>query len=172
MLKYFFFRILIILLTCNFSHAEDGSPAANVMLNPAETELKSAFANFLARKSDKDGGTFLKNTITALETRVISEGMELNFLKQIFSDKIIIPERTVESKIVRDVGMVPLQGRFWDKTELPGVPGPIWFLIFDINKKNQVHHLSLRYMTVKDLYMNWHGDPIQTSNEQRTFPRK
>lgn len=158
MYKYLLLKIVILLISSNFCCAQDAQAKSDFILNPEMTQLKSAFANFFAQKSDNDGGTFLKHTITALENGVLTDGMELNALREVFSGEVIIPEITVDSKIVRNVGMVPLEGSFfWHKDKkLPGVPGPIWFLIFDINKKNQIHHISLRHMTIKDLYMNWY----------------
>lgn len=148
--------LFVFLCSAHICGAQDLPPKGNASLSQEMLELKSEFNVFLKKSQRENSVIFLDQMIIAIENSVISEGVTLNQLNEVFSEKIIIPEITKGLQVVKDVGLLPLNGSYWDKRKLPGVPGPSWFLIFRINEKKEVHRLSLRYMTVKDLYINWY----------------
>ena len=147
--------ILTVIVFGIFNFADEPTAIKNIELNIEEKKLKTEFHTFLQKEYNPNDRFFLNNVTKALQNDVIADGHDLNVIKNIFHDKVMIENIQDEYNVVRKTGFISIDKSYEYnlKDKLPGVPGPSWFIYFNISEKNEVYNISLRYFSVKSLYM-------------------
>lgn len=155
MKKITFTTILTLLVFSVCNYAEESIAIKNIQLNLEEKKLKTEFHIFLQKEYNPNDRFFLNNITKALQNNVIADGHNLNVIKTIFHDKVMIENIQDECNVVRKTGFISIDKSYEEnlKDKLPGVPGPSWFIYFNISEKNEVYNISLRYFSVKSLYL-------------------